>query len=121
MTEFGTGVHAFDLNAQAWEPHNLFPAIMVKVLESRASHPRLSLLLVEVVVGGVIETHTHAVETETALVMAGQGVLVWGDERHETPVALGGGVTILPGTPHSLRNAGDVPLQMLAIHSPGIR
>lgn len=119
MTE--PGVHVFDLNSQDWVWHDRFPAILVKVLEDRASHPQLSLMLVEVAVGGTIETHRHELETETAVVMAGQGLLTWGDEQHEAPLVLGGGITIRPRTPHGLRNVGDVPLQLLAIHSPPVR
>ena len=33
----------------------------------------------------------------------------------------GSGVTIPPGTPHSLRNIGDVILEMIAIHTPATR
>lgn len=116
-----TGVHLFNLHEPDWVQHNRYPAILVKVLEDRASHPGLSLMLVEVAVGGAIETHRHDLETETAMVMAGQGLFTWGDDPQDTPLAVGSGMTIRPRTPHSLRNVGDVPLQMLAIHSPPVR
>jgi mannose-6-phosphate isomerase-like protein (cupin superfamily) len=116
-----SGVRAFDTNALEWVQLDQFPAIQVKVVEDRASHPALSLLVVRVAPGGVIDTHTHPVETETALVTAGQGVLTWGDDQHETPVALGQGITIRPGTPHSLRNTGATPLELLAVHTPAVR
>jgi mannose-6-phosphate isomerase-like protein (cupin superfamily) len=119
-----TGVRMFDLHDAAWVQHDRFPAILVKVLENRASHPGLSLMLVEVAVGGVIETHHHDMETETAVVMAGQGLLTWDDDQHETWLAWlapGEGITVRPRTPHTLLNVGDEPLQLLAIHSPPVR
>jgi quercetin dioxygenase-like cupin family protein len=116
-----TGVRVFEAAVQEWEQHPLFPAIQVKVLETKASHPAMSLLLVRVGVGGVIERHTHPIETETAIAMTGQGTLTWGEDEQQTPLAPGQGVTIRPGTPHSLRNTGDAPLELLAMHTPGIR
>jgi len=119
MTE--TGVRQFEAAALDWEQHPLFPAIQVKVLETKASHPAMSLLLVRVGVGGVIERHTHPIETETAIAMAGQGVLTWGEDEQQTALTAGQGITIRPGTPHSLRNTGETPLELLAMHAPGIR
>ena len=119
MTE--TGVRAFDPSTVSWEQHPLFPTIQVKVLETKATHAAMSMLVVRVGVGGGIETHIHKIETETAIALKGQGVVTWGAENHETPVSAGQGVTIHPGTPHSLRNTGDEPLELLAMHTPGIR
>jgi mannose-6-phosphate isomerase-like protein (cupin superfamily) len=116
-----TGVRAFDPSSLEWEQHPLFAAIQVKVLETKASHAAMSMLLVRVGVGGSIETHIHKIETETAYALQGQCVITWGEEKHETPVVAGQGVTIHPGTPHSLRNTGDVPLEVIAMHAPGIR
>jgi mannose-6-phosphate isomerase-like protein (cupin superfamily) len=115
-----TGVRAFDPSTAAWEQHPLFPAIQVKALETKASHPAMSLLVVRVSVGGVIETHTHKIETETAIALKGQGVVTWGEDDQQTMVSAGQGVTIHPGTPHSLRNIGAEPMELLAMHTPGI-
>jgi mannose-6-phosphate isomerase-like protein (cupin superfamily) len=67
----------------------------------------------------MINMHTHAVETETAYVLAGEGLLKVGDQ--ETRLTVGMGVTIPPGLPHSLRNTGDAPLELIAMHSPPTR
>ncbi len=51
--------HFFDTNEMEWRPHPLFPTIMTKSLETRASYPAASVTLVKVGVGGVIDTHVH--------------------------------------------------------------
>jgi mannose-6-phosphate isomerase-like protein (cupin superfamily) len=114
-----SSVHTFDANRQDWGRHELFPAIQIKVLESRATHPGASIMLVQLAVGGVIETHQHELETESALVLAGQGLLTCGDDP--IPFIAGSGASIPPRTPHSLRNTGAVPLELVAIHTPPVR
>ena len=70
----------------------------------------------QVAAGGMIAQHVHEQASETAFVLAGTGMLTLGS----TEIALqpGSGVTVAPGTPHSLRNTGDVPLELIAVHSP---
>ena len=72
-------VHSFDANALDWTAHPQFAGLLIKVLESRATHPHMSMMLVRLAAGGVISTHVHATETETAYVLAGRGVLKLGD------------------------------------------
>src|SRR5260221_5804060 len=72
-------VHSFDANAIDWTAHPQFAGLLIKVLESRATHPHMSMMLVRLESGGVISTHVHATETETAYVLAGRGVLKLGD------------------------------------------
>ena len=112
-------VRIFDANALEWTRHELFPSIEIKVLEARATHPGASIMLVHVAVDGVIDTHQHAVETETAVVLAGRAQLTYRDEH--ALLTAGNGVTIPPGTPHSLRNVGEATLEMIAIHTPPAR
>jgi mannose-6-phosphate isomerase-like protein (cupin superfamily) len=111
--------HIFDANATAWVAHNRFPHIQTKVFETRASHPWASVMLVQVAVGQGIDTHIHETETETAYILAGQGLFTHGGL--ETVLNAGMGVSIEPGLPHSLRNIGEEPLEVLAVHMPPIR
>ncbi len=111
--------HFFDAQGQPWTPHPTIPGILTKPLETRATYPAASVQLVQVAAGGVIGRHTHAVETETAYVLAGEGVLQWGDE--ERALTPGTGVTIPPGIPHSLRNTGEAPMEIYAVHIPPVR
>ena len=111
--------HVFDANATDWVAHNRFPYLQTKVFETRATHPWASVMLVQVAPGQGIELHIHETETETAYFLAGEGLLVHGDA--ETIVKAGMGVSIQPGLPHSLRNVGDTPLEVLALHMPPIR
>ena len=108
----------FDANGMDWRPHPSFPAILTKSLETRATHPAASVTLVQVGPGGVIETHIHQQETETAYVLAGRGRLLV--DETEQLIGAGSGVTIPPGIAHSLHNAGAAPLQLLAVHTPPV-
>ena len=108
--------HFFDANAMAWRPHPRFPPVITKSLETRESHPAASVTLVQVGAGGVVDTHTHDIETETAFVITGRGRLTFGDD--ERMLEAGTGVTIPPGIPHSLRNTEAQPMEILAIHIP---
>jgi mannose-6-phosphate isomerase-like protein (cupin superfamily) len=112
-------IHVFDAENMPWAEDPRFPGIGVKILESRTTHPTTSVVLVEVGVGVVIHTHVHPIETETAYVLAGRGLLVYGEQ--ETVLEVGMGVTVPPGLAHSLRNAGDEPLKLIAMHSPPTR
>jgi len=116
-------VHLFDMNSEAWVPHNLFPAINVKVLETKATHAHLSLMRVKVEAGGSIDKHIHKTETETAVVLSGQAEFVWGEGADEQVAVITPdmGVSIYPGTLHGIRNTSGAPVELLAIHSPGIR
>ena len=102
-----------------WEPHPRFAALQVKVLESKATHPYASVMLVKVGVGGVIPEHSHAIETETAYVVAGDGVLIV--DGIEYPFGAGINASIPVGAKHSVRNIGDAPLMLYAVHTPPIR
>jgi mannose-6-phosphate isomerase-like protein (cupin superfamily) len=111
--------HLFDANKMAWTAHPSFSEIRVKVLETRETHPAASVMLVQVDVGGVIKTHVHEKETETAYVLAGRGTLTLGND--ETVLEAGTGVTIPPGLSHSLHNTGDTPMDLIAVHIPPVR
>jgi len=110
--------HVFDANTTDWAAHPRFADIRTKVFETRLSHPMASVMLVELAVAGAIPTHFHEKETETVYVLGGRGLLTHGDVR--TAVGVSMGASIPPGLPHSLRNTGDIPLKLLAIHMPPI-
>jgi mannose-6-phosphate isomerase-like protein (cupin superfamily) len=111
--------HIFDSNTTDWISHERFADIRIKMFETRLTHPWASAMLVELAVAGVINTHFHEKETETVYVLAGQGLLTYGDEQ--SAVSVGMGASIPPGLPHSLRNTGEMPLQLIAFHMPPIR
>lgn len=116
-------VRAFDSNKIDWSSDERFPGISFKLLETRATHPAesagMSVVRAKVDVGGVIQTHTHPTETETAFVLMGEAVLK--HDGKETRISTGMGVTIPPGVAHSLHNVGDVPVELLAMHTPPTR
>lgn len=112
-------LHYFDANGMDWTQHPLFPSIQIKLLEARATHPQASIMLVEVAVGGVIDPHLHQVETETAFILRGEAVLTV--EEEDIALKPYTGASIPPGLTHSLRNVGQTPLEMIAIHTPPAR
>lgn len=114
-------IRTFDSSSMDWAGDARFPGIEFKVLEARATHPTggISLVRARVEVGSVIQTHVHPTETETAYVLLGEALLKYGD--NEARLSAGMGVTITPGTPHSLHNIGDTPVELLAIHTPPTR
>jgi mannose-6-phosphate isomerase-like protein (cupin superfamily) len=114
-------VRAFDSNNGEWTSDERFPGIAFKLLETRVTHPSagLSVVRARVDVGGVIQTHTHPAEAETAFVLSGEALLKYGDAEHS--LSPGMGVTIPPGIAHSLHNVGDTPVELLAIHTPPTR
>ena len=107
------------IEAVAWEPHPRFAALQVKVLESKATHPHASVMLVKVEMGGVIPEHIHAIETETAHMLAGQAVLMV--DGQDYAFVAGTNVSIPCGASHSVRNTGAEPLLIYALHTPPIR
>ena len=110
--------HLFDANRLAWQPHPQLRDILIKPLATQATHPGASVLLVQLAAGGMIARHVHEHASETALVLAGEGMLTLGSS--EIALQPGSGVTVAPGTPHSLRNTGDIPLELIAVHSPSL-
>ena len=111
--------HIFDANTTDWTLNERFADIRTKVFETRLTHPWASVMLVELTVTGLIDTHLHEKETETVYVLAGQGLLTHGEVQSD--VKAGMGASIPPGLPHSLRNVGEIPLQLIAFHMPPVR
>lgn len=105
----------WDANADEWAASSQFPGLLIKPLETRATHPCARVTLVQLAVGGTIATHVHEQETETVFVLAGSGVL--SVEEREEPVRAGMGATVPPGLAHGMRNVGEVPLQLYAVHT----
>ena len=81
-----------------------------------AEAANLSLAEATVAPGATTICHLHRSSEELYLVTAGSGVLwVGGEER---AVAAGDCVAIPPGTPHRLRNDGEVDLVVVCACSP---
>ena len=107
--------HVWDSQAIEWTASTQFEGLLIKPLETRATHPCARVTLVQLAVGGSIATHVHEQETETVFVLAGSGVLSAGGR--EEPVHAGMGATVPPGLAHGLRNSGKSPLQLYAVHT----
>lgn len=96
-----------------------FPEVGIKLLESRETHPAISMIIARLEPGGVIATHDHPIETETAYILSGTGTLRAGDRDYLLEAGMM--VTIPPRLAHSMTNHGELPLEILALHSPATR
>jgi mannose-6-phosphate isomerase-like protein (cupin superfamily) len=76
----------------------------------------LSLAEATVAPGGATIEHLHRLSEELYLVTAGAGTIRVGEE--ERAIAAGDCVAIPPGTPHRLRNDGEVDLVVVCACSP---
>jgi quercetin dioxygenase-like cupin family protein len=112
-------VRYIDTRTLEYQEDSRFAGIGVKLLETRTTHPTTSVVVARVAPGGTIPQHTHAVETETAYVLSGQGMLI--TEAAEYVFEPGIAVTIPAGLAHRLVNTGTTPLEILAVHSPPTR
>jgi mannose-6-phosphate isomerase-like protein (cupin superfamily) len=92
--------------------------VQIKSLENRDTFAEASVTLVGVAPGGVIEFHVHPREHETIFVLTGRALLLLPNEEVLLEATDGG--TIPPGTRHGLKNVGEEPVQLLAIHIPPI-
>jgi mannose-6-phosphate isomerase-like protein (cupin superfamily) len=108
--------HLFRSADLEWRPHPALPGIQLKALQTRNTAAPASVSLVEVAVGGEIVPHLHEQAFETAYLLDGDAVLTLPSGEH--PIASGDGVTVPPGTLHSLRNTGPRPCRILAFHLP---
>jgi mannose-6-phosphate isomerase-like protein (cupin superfamily) len=88
----------------------------LKSFQNRSVSDLASVILVEVAVRGEIVPHSHEESHETAYILDGTAVLTLPSGEHS--LRSGDGVTIPPRTTHSLRNTGDGPCRILAVHMP---
>ena len=92
-------------------------SVIREILAHRNSGIRnQSLAEAMVAPGQVTQAHFHPTTEEIYYVLAGQGEVFVGAERQMTTV--GDGIAIPPGTPHQIRNTGDVELVFLCCCAP---
>jgi mannose-6-phosphate isomerase-like protein (cupin superfamily) len=96
---------------------------MTKVFENRLHNPLVDVLIASVAVSNEIPWHVHDEASETAYVLAGQGILKYAaphqrDVTAETPLHPGVVLTIPSGWWHMVVNVGVSSLELFAFHSP---
>jgi mannose-6-phosphate isomerase-like protein (cupin superfamily) len=115
--------HIQDLSILDWKAHPFVSSVMTKVFENEASHPLADVLVAHVAVGGEIPWHVHDRASETAYVLAGEGVLKYaqGDKNNnpaEANLKTGVALTIPGGWWHTVVNTGATVLELFAFHTP---
>lgn len=63
-----------------------------------------------------VPLHYHRFHTEQVLILEGEGIMQFGDERRQ--VVVGDFITIPPNTVHGVRVTSDVAMKVLSIQSP---
>ena len=85
-------------------------------------HPRThgninqSLAEATIGVGSLTRLHKHHSTEELYHVIQGKGEMTLGEKRF--PVEVGDTICIMPGTPHQVRNTGEIDLKILCCCSP---
>ena len=115
--------HIQNMDQVEWQPHPTIPGILTKVFENREHNPLVDVLIARVAVSSEIPWHVHHQASETAYVLAGQGILKYAapDQRDtvfESRLQAGVALTIPSGWWHMVFNIGTVPLELFALHSP---
>lgn len=100
------------------EPYVTKDGSQIRELMHPAAHGNRAQSLAEATVPPGAQTllHRHRVTEELYHVTAGVGLMTLGEATFE--LRAGETVAILPGTPHRIRNVGDVPLRILCCCSP---
>lgn len=100
------------------EPFETLDGSIIRELVHPARHGNAAQSVAEATVppGAMTRLHRHRTSEEIYHVTFGVGVALVGEQ--EIPVVVGDSVIIPPGTPHRIRNAGNVALRFLCCSSP---
>jgi len=81
-------------------------------------HGNKNLSLAEAIVPPGVSTflHKHNTSEEIYYILEGEGLMTLGDEKFNVKKA--DSICIPPGTPHQIKNIGDIPLKILCCCSP---
>lgn len=113
-----------DLQDAPWQPHPAVAGLLIKIIESQATHPLMDALIAQVLPGGSIPWHVHETASETVYLVAGTGKLLYAPSEvervspREAALPSGSALTVQAGVWHSVLNVGDVPLILFAVHTP---
>ena len=107
--------YTFNASATEWATTDQFPDIRLTALQTYEDCPTSRITLVELKVGGEIDTHRNEGENESAYILEGRGKLTVGDK--DVILEAGQGITIPGELPHSMVNVGDVPIKLIAVHT----
>jgi quercetin dioxygenase-like cupin family protein len=83
----------------------------------KAARPELSLLVLEVRLGGGVSPHFHKRHSDSFYILEGELEIHFGDD---VPRAGAGSYALAPpGVVHWFRNVSDAPARVLNLHTPG--
>ena len=111
--------HTAHIDHADWQEDPRFPGVAIQLLISKAHTDAASLIHGRIAPGSEITTHTHEIETELAYLLAGTAIMTIGQDTFS--LEAGSSQLIPSGMPHSLKNAGDTDVEIIAIHTPPTR
>jgi mannose-6-phosphate isomerase-like protein (cupin superfamily) len=104
---------------QAEYPHPKHQRFVLRDVVTAALNPALSVHRGRIEPGGEIFPHTHDGQTETFYILAGEAICTMDD--HREPVTAGSCCIAPSGVVHGLKNAGEVPVELLALFTPPLK
>ena len=104
---------------QAEYPHPKYARVFMRDVVTAALNPALSVHRSRIEPGGEILPHIHEGQTETFYILSGNALCTRGEEK--TPVAAGSCVVAPSGVVHGLKNAGEEPVELLALFTPPLK
>ncbi len=111
-----------DFDGIDWQPHPTLAGIEIKLLQNKADFSPKDVMLARVAQANEIPWHVHAVDSEIAFVVRGEGVLYSAatearESLKATPVSAGNAVVVPSGVWHCLKNVGSGELLVFASHT----
>lgn len=91
----------------------------VEFLARTEDTPFFNLAIIVLTPGQGVESHVHATEDDSFLVLEGTLSLVVGDDDRDVEAGAGTFVLVPAGTPHALHNGGSSDVRFLNVHAPG--
>jgi mannose-6-phosphate isomerase-like protein (cupin superfamily) len=91
----------------------------VEFLARTDDTPFFNLAIIELRPGQGVESHVHAEEDDTFLVLEGTLSVTVGADARQLEAGPGTFVLVPSGTPHAIANTGTGTVRFLNVHAPG--
>lgn len=100
------------------QPHPKFEGVNVGYVSTKERHPELSIIILELVPGIQIPTHTHEREIDSIFILQGEGEMFLNNEWIK--IKAGDIIVVGANELHGLKSTGEIPLKSYVIHAPAL-
>jgi quercetin dioxygenase-like cupin family protein len=104
-----------EVNMQA---HPKFEGVKIGYVSTKERHPELSIVILEIIPGIQIPTHTHEREIDSIFVLEGEGEIFLNNEW--TNIKAGDIIVVGTNELHGVKSTGDIPLKAYIVHAPAL-